>query len=256
VGGCVFFGSGGFFLNFFLSVSVLCFVWAALDLQPNAANRVWVKSDRIFLGDVLTNVPAAAAKIVLGPSPKPGESRVLFRGEIHRKLKDSHVALGDLTVPKKVRVTRRAKLLAEPRLRNLVKRALSEEFGKIYVVDSVSVSGAMKVSQGRLSLRVKRPIRVRPGTRSMRVSLFVNGRKERAFLVRAVLRIRPELVGKQLKRGASVSVVLNGVRVRIKTRGTLQAPAWPGEVVKVRTDTGARFLRGIYVGDSVVEVRL
>ena len=208
------------------------------------------------MGDVLHNVPSNAAGIVLGSSPKPGESRVLFREEINRKLKDSHVVVVGLKVPKKIRVTRRAKVLGEPRLRRIVKRAVSEEFGKLYVVDSVSVPGGIKVSQGRISVRVKRPIRVQPGTRSMRVSLLVDGRKERAFLVRVVLRIRPELVGRQLKRGASVSVLLNGIRVRIRTRGTLQTAAWPGEVVKVRTETGARVLLGVYVGDNVVEVRL
>ena len=86
--------------------------------------RVAVDGDRVTLGDVLRKAPVEVASLELGASPEPGKSKVVHGKLIRRRLREALISARGLRIPKKVRVIRRAQVLTELQLQELVERQL------------------------------------------------------------------------------------------------------------------------------------
>ena len=217
--------------------------------------RVAVDGDRVTLGDVLRKAPVEVASLDLGASPEPGKSKVVHGKLIRRRLREALISARGLRIPKKVRVIRRAQVLTELQLQELVERQLPRYLPGAVAVKSLKVKGGITLPRGAVNLWAE-DVKLRRGHQT--VIAFVRAGESKAKRVLVGVDVERRRAGGDLlvKRGEPVVIQVRGRGVTVRAKGISQQDGRQNQTVGVLPADGKRMVRGRVISDGVVEVML
>ena len=87
---------------------LLFFVFGLSEAEAKSRplSAVTVRGERILLGDILVDAPAPASILDVGPAPKLGKTRKIFRRRIVRMMRRAGLSAADYRLPLFFRVSR------------------------------------------------------------------------------------------------------------------------------------------------------
>ena len=228
---------------------------SATSADAASMRRVRVDSSRIALGDVLRNAPASIANLDLGPSPRPGKSRVLKGEYIRKRLRQAMIQVKGLRIPHRVRVDRPSQILTELQLQSIMRRQLPYLLPGGIIVKSMKVRGGVVLARGPIKVGLGK-VRLRHGRQTVTATVQAGDSSPKLVIVALDIEQNRESDILYVKRGQPVIVMvrLNGVTIRAKA--VAQQDGRKGQLVAVLPLDGRKLIRGRVVESGTVEVEL
>ena len=241
-------------------ISVLCLSLLGISTTVFAGEvpTVGVSDDKIYMGDLVRGVSPEIAGLYFGPAPKPGQSRLVSRKEVKKRLQRARVNADAAHIPKRVRVKRLSQSLSEVRLARLVRQALQGALDADVIIKDVRVPGGILLGKGKVRIELNKRARYRDGWQTLMAKVYVDESKAASLPVSAQL-AWPKL-GEQgsiiIERGAQVMVIVRKGGVAIKTRALAQESGVRGATIAVIPQNGRKLVRAKVLDASTVEMLL
>ena len=217
-----------------------------------------VAKDDIYIGDLLRDASPEVAHLVFGPAPKPGQSRLVTRREVTKRLQRARVGISTVDIPLQVRVKRLSQTISESRFARLVRKSLQRELSTETKIKDIRVPGGLLLGKGRVSVKMNRRAKYKEGWQTVLAQVYVDGSRVSSFPVNVSLEW-PERAGENqvvVERGAQVMIVVRKGGVAIKTRALAQEPGVLGAFIAVLPHTGRKLIRAKVLDANTVEMRL
>lgn len=229
--------------------SLLILLCVCLGVSVVRADDVEISGDRITLAAIL---PALAGtelgEIDLGPAPLPGEARVVLAADVRSALRKSQRDERGLSIPKKVRVVRPERVLAQHEMEERARAALSEVLAPCAVV-SLGTMAPETVVAGELTVTAEATVPRSSGRVSAMLKL-TQGEWSVTRNVQAVVEC-PEPV---VSAGANVRLIAWIGAVKVSAPGTASQPGRVGDEIRVTNSITRKSLRARVLDAQSAEV--
>ena len=221
----------------------------ALALASGAAHAapetVELSATRVRLGDVLRNLPKAAADEDLGPAPAPGATRLFAKSDLEAALAG---AGAKHTVPADgVRVARKTRRLGGAELDKMVREAVAKAgLPRGVTLSSVRAPASVEVADGftQTDALVPNPGK-RPGvvTASVALDLRAGAESVARLSIPVQLTVSAEAATYDVPKGSAVQVVIARGLVEVGAAAVTASDADVGDVVQVTVRATGRTMR-------------
>ncbi|MBI5509024.1 MAG: flagella basal body P-ring formation protein FlgA [Deltaproteobacteria bacterium] len=220
----------------------------------SAEAEVQVDGERIHLGDLVGALPAGLAGVDLGPSPQPGQARIMSRAALRRRLDEAMVDTAEVRLPAIVRVWRPAQILSALELQPLVALAVAETLPPGLRLRDVVVAAGLKLSRGPVQVTVQPPATWRPGRQLVRAEVRVATGAPRALMASIDVEGKIEVRAAAIKRGAEVQIIARTGAVVVRARGVAQQNGNAGDTILVLPQVGPKLIKARIQDATTVEV--
>ncbi len=220
---------------------------ATLALPERAAAEPNKRIDgaTLTLG-ALVDVAPELADVDLGAAPPPGQSRLVSREEMLRRIQDAGLDAVSVKLPPAVRVTRSSFRLSPKELVELTRPALAGSLPKGARIVGLSASRGAVLAKGTTLAGVKLPKlpkRVGQVSVTLVAELGQEGVVTARLPLRAVLDLDAAATRPAVARGARVDVVIENGRVKVGASAVALADAELGEVSTFKVEATRKVLR-------------
>jgi hypothetical protein len=237
------------------------FGWCLAVSRPAAGaglpvTDVEINAERLSLGDLVRELPEPLATLDLGPAPQPGQSRMVSRTVVLRRLRQAMVEVEGIDLPALSRVRRSSQTVTETELRRLVAAAVAEKLPGGMRVREVLLSGGVVLPAGALTVEVQ-PSRVwQAGRQIVRVELSTRQAAPRRLAVTIDLEGSPKPRGVGIARGAEVQILARSPGLVVRTTGVAQQGGELGDVIAVLPNASPKLIKARVKDTHTVEVEL
>lgn len=205
-----------------------------------------VDGPSLKLGD-LVEVSAELHEFELGPAPAPGQSRLVSKDELSRRLAEGGVDSKTVKLPSAIRVTRSARHLSAG---DLVKSAAPVLAARLphgaRVVSLTASKGATVAKNVEVTgIRIpKLPRRVGQHTLTLTAELGEQGTISHRLPLRAVITLDENAAKPPVQRGARLDLLIEQGAVRVGASAIALADADVGEVTTFKVEATKKVVRG------------
>ena len=239
---------------------VLCLSLLGISITALAGEvpTVGIAQDKIYMGDLVAGASPEIASLYFGPAPKPGQSRLVSRKEVEKRLQRARVKADTAHIPKRVRVKRLSQSLSEVHLAQLVRRSVQGALDANVLIKDVRVPGGVLLGKGKVRVELNKRAKYRDGWQTLMAKIYVDETKAASLPVSVKL-AWPKL-GEQgsiiVERGAHVTVIVRKGGVAIRTRALAQESGVRGATIAVIPQNGRKLVRAKVLDASTVEMLL
>jgi flagella basal body P-ring formation protein FlgA len=236
-------------------LSLLLFAFLGTTSTFAAAERKQlIESNRIYLGDLISDLPSDIATLDLGASPKAGGSRLFLATEINRVLKSVNQ---NRTVNDSVRVVRSTKHWNQRDLLEFISPAISQALPAYATLVRLDVPRSVltptAVSVGHVEFA---PFPKRRGTlsTSVVVELVVDNELEQRLSFPLVVELAEQPKPVTVPRGQNVTLSINFGLTHVSATAVTLQPTEVGSSALCRVLRTKKVLRAKMLSTSTAEV--
>lgn len=218
----------------------------AVAFQARAEAIQWVNGPRMCFGDAVPEAVGPLASLDLGASPPPGSSRLFSRDELRTYAIQAHQEVGNVEIPKSVRVKRATHRFTVLELETLIRPALVAHLPEGATLIGMTLpNGYIAVPNLQVSsVQMPRlPKRVGITRATPVVELTASG----ALIARLPLAVEIQLderaIHYALERGATLNLIIDSGASRVSATATLMTPADVGDIVACQVVKTRKVLR-------------
>lgn len=239
----------------------ICALVACMTLsfgrQSAAQESRHVDGPRLHLGDVVNGAPVEYADLDLGPSPPPGNSRLISKAELSRALALAGLEAKAVKLPSAVRVIRSARRLSAADVasgsRPLVEARLSRG---ARLVELRARSGVLVANTAAvISIRLpKLPARVGQVVLTATAEIGEDGAIAARVPLRVVLELGPDASRPDVARGARIDLVIEHGVASVSASAICLGDANIGDVASFKVEATKKILRARVEGTQRARV--
>ncbi len=218
---------------------------APTEAQPKLAKKqeipeFTIEGARIIVSDCLPSIEGAARTIDMGPSPTPGQSRLVSRGELESVLKRHAITDVPSDIPTLTRIKRAGKIVAPSEIAGVVEIDVQKNLKRgitLVRVESTHEVFVAKNATPQVAILPLFPHQKGPFRTSITVD-FVDGSNTpvRTF-VTAEFNISEEGATPEVPRNTHVNAVIRQHGLQIATSALTLSDASVGDVINVQLST-------------------
>ncbi|MCK6532585.1 MAG: flagella basal body P-ring formation protein FlgA [Polyangiaceae bacterium] len=205
-----------------------------------------VDGPTLKLGE-LADVSSELQDFDLGPAPAPGQSRLVSKDELGRRLADAGIDAKTVKLPSAIRVTRSARHLSAGDLVKSARPALAARLPSGARVLSLTASKGATVAKNVevMGIRVpKLPRRVGQHTLTITAELGELGTISHRLPLRAVITLDESAAKPAVQRGARLDLLIEQGAVRVGASAIALGDADAGEVTTFKVEATKKIVRG------------
>jgi hypothetical protein len=207
-----------------------------------------VSGSRVELGEIAERAPARLAELDLGSSPQPGQTRLITREEVLRRIQQAGLSAGDLELPEAVRVTRPFEHWSTLELAERARPAIQQALAKGARLERVVARLPITVARGAVIERASLsdlPKRVGPAQLLATVELNEDEATSKRLTLTVEVYVDEQGARHDLTRGSEVKLVIERKSATVTAVGEALSDADVGQIIQFRVRTSGKLLRAI-----------